>query len=301
MDDPLHWIPVFFFLSSFVFFGLPHGAVDHWLYFRGRGIPLTPKSLSLFCAVYFGIFVLFVFLWVLFPAPSAIGFLILTAYHWGEGEYQYEKIQNGNPDTLLAVLRGLMPMALPLVFHSETYRAVLAGAVRKYSYGDVPEFSFFAYPQTGISVVAIVSILLLLHLFRTKTKGSKAEGKRAIAVNLLFFCGFLFLPPLVSVGLYFMFWHSIRHIRVACKAIASPVYDETSGVSWLHFYWIAAPFTLLSILFLTILLYSQNPPTLSAQVILGDYLLLLWALTWPHCIVCHISLNTFLDVGKKGV
>jgi Brp/Blh family beta-carotene 15,15'-monooxygenase len=68
--------------------GIPHGAIDHLLF-----IKKTNRSQLFFYSFYLFLIVLYVLAWVFFPLISLALFLILSAYHFGQSQFEhYDKL-----------------------------------------------------------------------------------------------------------------------------------------------------------------------------------------------------------------
>ena len=71
---------------SLVFFGLPHGAVDHDVIFALRPPPATAsprRTMAAILASYLGLCLLVAGGWFLVPRTWFAGFILLTWAHWG--------------------------------------------------------------------------------------------------------------------------------------------------------------------------------------------------------------------------
>ena len=62
--------------------GIPHGAIDHVLFFKKRKMSQTK-----FYSIYLGLSFLFVILWHILPVISLILFLLISAFHFGESQF----------------------------------------------------------------------------------------------------------------------------------------------------------------------------------------------------------------------
>ena len=81
---PIVWQLLPFYLSLFIL-GMPHGAADHLLLWGLTGKDsISFKIVSLL--VYVSISGLYLFAWGIWPVYSAVFFLALTIFHWGQGD-----------------------------------------------------------------------------------------------------------------------------------------------------------------------------------------------------------------------
>jgi Brp/Blh family beta-carotene 15,15'-monooxygenase len=275
------------FLASLVLLGMPHGALDHLVWFKGSGRRFGIAALLCFCGVYLSIGIVAVGLWWLAPVWCAGGLILLTWFHWGDGDRMHEAAGEGLAGWLFLAWRGSLPMLVPLLLHPHDYAAVLHGAVLVVD----P-----AAPGLGLLDVVVgaefrsgvAGVLLVLGgVYWWRAGRFQSAARRLALEDLLLIGGFLVLPPLVSIGLYFMLWHSWRHIQLLALALGQPVARVGGGVNWSSFYLRAAPFTLAGISFVVGLALLAGPRLGDVNLLVGVYLIVLWGLTWPHAILCH--------------
>jgi Brp/Blh family beta-carotene 15,15'-monooxygenase len=177
-------------LMTFVaIFGLPHGALD---------LPLAEALLPLekgrekiwFIAVYLGFALLVIGIWIVFPGPSLLAFLIYSAFHFS-GDWQDSR-------SILRWTGGIATIGAPALFRTN----------------DVTVFFEYLAPQSsaslaadclavaaGIALLVLVASLFLLPSLRT----------RAATEQAFIFIAAACLTPLVYFVLYFCILHSIRH------------------------------------------------------------------------------------------
>ena len=284
--------PSLIFLGTLLVLGMPHGAIDHYLYFSARKRLITPKALMRFAGVYLLAAVVMTGFWLLFPGAAIWGLVLLTWFHWGDSDWIYEKNRGHKVPLVFGIWRGSLPMLVPLIGNSVAYLEVLATGVQVVN----PEASLagcelfqsgFFLPLLGVFLIILGiinwSLILRSPLMR---KGSL----RLLAEDLSLLLLFLLLPPLASVGLYFAFWHSSRHIRLSARIIGPPLEKEFKGVNWGRFYCMAFPFTAAGIILMVLLAWVILGLRGAVSTLLGSYLITLWALTWPHAWVVRKSL-----------
>jgi Brp/Blh family beta-carotene 15,15'-monooxygenase len=125
IPDTLLYTP---FIISALFLGLPNGAVDHTI---PNKINSSYKS-SQIVMLYLTLMILYLILWYLEPLLSAIIFIIITWIHWGQGDlYVYDSVLKSNhtvgnlQKVLHIIIRGSLPMFVPLCFHRSQYVEVI--------------------------------------------------------------------------------------------------------------------------------------------------------------------------------
>lgn len=287
------------FLSSLLVLGMPHGAIDHHLYFRLIDKPMTSWPLFFFVMAYLGVAGLMFGLWWLVPFVGVWGLIVLTWYHWGEGDLLFEARRGNRPGLAFGVWRGALPMLLPVLLNPEVYVRVLEGALFAMGSVDSPGWvNWVAAPPSRIALAVLVLVLgcvAWVGLCREPTPAPLLQRyavEDVVLVNL-----FLWLDPLLSIGIYFIFWHSMRHVRVSATVMGETLWNGRT-VRWGRFYALAFPFTLAGVFFLLLIHVWAIPLETAPYLLVGIYLVLLWALTWPHALICHLMGKYIKNSGK---
>lgn len=105
-----------------VLLGLPHGALDHLVPAR-LGLPWarTPFWAGLYLLAYVAFAALYLGLWLLVPQVAFTGFLLITVWHWGQGDQRFLEIFLGRlrPTRwgawVTVLVRGGLPIVSPVV------------------------------------------------------------------------------------------------------------------------------------------------------------------------------------------
>lgn len=216
------WVWLAPWLASVVVLGLPHGALDPWVPFRMLGRPVESTTFIAFCAAYLAVAALVVGLWRVAPEAAALGFIILTWAHWGQGDVYALRalgwdahLSTRSHLVLAGIVRGALPMAVPLAAQPQAYAEVMADVVRLFD--PVRASSAEAWvsslaPEARVGLAALFGGYLLWGLVAAARGGSwRSLGLDLAEVGglILFFS---LLPPLWSVGVYFCAWHALRHL-----------------------------------------------------------------------------------------
>jgi beta-carotene 15,15'-dioxygenase len=271
------------FAVSVLVFGLPHGALDHLVPARDDPTVDPRRSIRAVVALYAVLGGATALLWLLAPALGFGLFIAITWYHWGQGDLWIERARTasaiGRADAVLTLLlRGALPMLMPLVARPADYALVLSLTTR--AAGGAVSGDGLLAPPWRIAAGAIVAALLVAHVaVRAARRTPLAEDLVETAVLLGFFAA---VPPVLAVGLYFTFWHSVRHIvrlelldPVARRELA----DGRLLGPFARFLRDAWPVTLCAVALLVALALLVHDAGL------GTYLLLIAALTTPHAVV----------------
>ncbi|UPV72855.1 Brp/Blh family beta-carotene 15,15'-dioxygenase [Halorussus limi] len=289
------------FLASLVVFGLPHGAADHLAVERlGGRRPLVAVG-----AAYLVGGALFLAAWLAAPALGFVSFVLLTWYHWGQGDLYVllavgDHLRTRGQRLLALAVRGGIPMVVPLVAFPEVYRSVAAATVRLFDSGGVTVTALdVAFgPAVRVAVGGGLAALSLAALVLGGVRGGLASrGWRVDALETgLLWAYFLLVPPILAVGLYFCLWHSVRHVvrLLAVEDGGRSLAPGRLGVGLAGFARDALPNTVGALVVLGGLAVLA-PPEGGFLSLLALYLVLLAVLTLPHAAVV-----TWMD-WREGV
>ena len=67
-------------LAAIMFFGVPHGAIDHKIHLKFS----KKSSVGKFILIYVSVGLAFLLWWLLMPLKALLFFIILSAYHFGQ-------------------------------------------------------------------------------------------------------------------------------------------------------------------------------------------------------------------------
>ena len=291
---------------SVVVLGLPHGAVDHLVLPRARGEPVSTRSLAFVGLVYLAVGGLYAVVWLIAPAFAFALFILTTVVHWGQGDVAalVEFLDPPHLDArssryLTLVVRGGVPMLVPLVAFPDRYAFVARSIVGAIDPGAAialePAFSSTARTIVAAGFGSILVASLTLGFVRTETGGRT----RWIvdAVETLALVGyFSIVPPVLAIGLYFCFWHSLRHVlrtMLLDSTASAALARHEFGAAGRRFARDATPLTLggLGVLVGVGIVVPSTPA--STADLLGIYLVAIAVLTLPHVVIV-----TLLDLER---
>ncbi len=297
-DIPLlyQFIPL---IASTVVLGMPHGAVDHLLLPRERNERLTRDWMVRVGLVYLVFGIAYTLVWFVAPVAAFVFFILLTWFHWGQGELYplielvgADYIRDRGQRMLTILTRGGAPMLVPLVAFPAQYEFVATALVGLFDAGAATALEPVFEPTGRAVVGAVYATLVGATILRGYVYVSET-GPWVIDVGelLLLTCFFLLVPPILAIGIYFCFWHSIRHIvRTTLLHEESVRSYESRDIVHIgrQFSRDAAPLTAvaLSFMFLLYILVPQTPTQLTDLVAL--YLVLIAVLTLPHVVIVTI-------------
>jgi Brp/Blh family beta-carotene 15,15'-monooxygenase len=263
--------------------GLPHGAVDHvvpgWLSAR----PLPWRSLAALLLVYVAVAAAGAAALRLAPAATLVVFLAVAGWHFGRGEAATAAEAAGRPvpgageDLLPTLAHALVAVALPLLAHPEATRVVLVVLAP-----DLPPPS--AWVRTAVLALALaVAGAAVLRLVITGRGGEAAE-------LALLTAAFAVVNPIAMFGVYFGFWHALRH-TARLVDLAAPAGPVAVGVR--RFALHAALPTAGALLVLAgVWVTAHLAPDSGSSALLVTELATLAALTFPHaCVVALLDVR----------
>jgi Brp/Blh family beta-carotene 15,15'-monooxygenase len=287
---------------SVLVLGLPHGAVDHLVEARLQGAALRPAGFLLFCAGYLALAGLVLLGWHVSPMLGLTGFIALTVYHWGQGDLHAllsldggRHLRRRRARLSALLLRGALPMLVPLLAFPALYAE---GAGRMVALFALPTAPVELALRTGLQgpALGVLTALVAGHAWLSWPRREQPGEEHARALRdwrgdlrdvALLAAFFSVVPPTLSIGLYFCFWHATRHVArlidLDPRTIARPKGGLLVGLA--GFARDAAPLTVAAIGLLLghAVLLPQRPDSPAAWA--AGYLVWIAALTLPHAVV----------------
>ncbi|WP_338740945.1 Brp/Blh family beta-carotene 15,15'-dioxygenase [Haloplanus salilacus] len=293
------WVRYLPLAASLLLFGLPHGAVDHLAPPRAAGRPTAPRWMALVGVAYLLLGGGYAVLWTVAPVVSAALFVALTWFHWGQGDlYALDALGADHLDgrgvragTLL--VRGGLPMLVPLLAHPERYRQVVDAWVSLFGRHLALSVTVDARLGLGVAFAAVTAATLLAGYRRADGPAWRHDAVETLSLWVYF----LVVPPLVAIGVYFCLWHSLRHIARLIgidRDGARVAFVERGAVAaLLRTGREAAPLTGLSVVLLVgagVVVGIETVPGRLAAL----YLVFIAVLTLPH-----VAVVTWMDRAER--
>jgi Brp/Blh family beta-carotene 15,15'-monooxygenase len=274
--------------------GLPHGAVDYLVPFRA-GDGSLGRSLGAVGLLYLVLGGAYALCWFLAPVPAAVGFVLLTWYHWGQGDLHplvalagADHLRSRPLRAATVVVRGGLPMLVPLLAFPAVYRSVLASFVAPFVPG-AGGLAWVTDPGLRLALGGGFALLTVGTLAAGRLAATRDDvdvgGWRIDACETgLLWAFFLVVPPVLAVGAYFCGWHSLRHV-VRYALLGDDDRDRRAVPSARRFARDALPTTIgaLALLGAFALLVPAPPTTVAGWVALS--LVFVAVLTLPHVAV----------------
>lgn len=209
VPDRAGWVLGPALLLGLVGLGVAHGACDQFV------VPATHPALArdrvrywvVFLTGYLGLAAGVGALWWWQPSLAVTLFFGLTIWHWGSGDAPLSPYRG--LWVAHSLLRGALLFTVPLLRWPTETRALtndllaLAGAA---------PVSVATVSQTARLLGPVVLgghlLLWLAYCWRGQAKLAVADLLEILLLSALL----LALPPVLSAGVYFVFWHSLQHV-----------------------------------------------------------------------------------------
>lgn len=255
-------------LLLIAFIGIPHGAVDHLLFLKK-----TNRNKTYFYSFYIALLTLYGISWIYFPMISLSLFLILSAYHFGQSQFEKYDVHTLTKK-IIGFIWGVIVLSGLVVFNFNEIQIVLT---------DYDELNTFVslFNLQYFKIICLISTITFLIIGLVNLR-FKSLVKELIYISLIGVT-FLIQPLLLGFALFFIFNHSYTVMRSEYNFLSK--YDTHFNLS--KFIKALTPFTLLSILGIFFLYYLSSTGwiTMSLPFIL---LITISSLTFPHAIVMEV-------------
>ena len=254
-------------LAAILFFGVPHGAIDHKIHLK-----FSKKSnVRKFILIYVSVGLAFLLWWLLMPLKALLFFIILSAYHFGQE--LIEDIAETPKNSILNLIWGFIILVSPIVLKFNELLPTLNFI------GSQP---ILPIPK-DLQIITVLAIHLVgyVYLVYLLLKGviHKVAFVRLIVFSIYLLGSYLLLPFIVAFSLYFVLFHSINAMRHQFFWMK----DRSIDYTFIIFLKDLSPFTLLTIVGLAGLIYYLNPDDWS--VFFTYFFVFISLLTLPHAML----------------
>jgi beta-carotene 15,15'-dioxygenase len=281
------------FVIGMVLLGLPHGALDHLVPFRvGWTWAGYPLGLGLYLLVYVALAATYFALWLIAPTLAFLGFLIATVLHWGQGDVRFLEIFLGRlrpnrlATTVSVLLRGSLPIVVPVLAFPATAESLYEHAAHGLG------LNATRLELAGPVMVSLGAYMLVL-LFAYAFFAVRSAPNRAVlwidALEVLLLIAlFSGVPAYMSVGIYFIAWHSLRHL--ARLIVLRPEHASSlKAGEWVRpvarLMLELLPITCAALLMLTGLYVWKISYATGLESFVALYLVMISAVTKPHLLL----------------
>ncbi len=208
------------FLLSLVLVGMPHGAIDLLVAARLHQAR-SPRAVLASFTPYLILMGAAVLILICKPALALIAFAALSVLHFSLSDFQElrRRVPHHRVTHLLsAISRSVIVLALPFATSAprtlELVNQLLTLVGSPSRIIDPRGAELFALAGLGLAGLGTLFSWASL-LAATVKPGWIALRDEVVEMGGLFL-GFLILDPLFAAGVYFLAWHSLRHVRELC-------------------------------------------------------------------------------------
>ena len=288
------WLQYLPLAASLILFGLPHGAVDHLVVSR-----LARRwSMAAIVVGYLALAGAYLAVWLVAPVLAFVLFIALTWYHWGQGDlatlvsvtpagYLRTRVQRG----LALMVRGGLPMLVPLLAAPDTYREVADASVGLFRADGASAISWAFDGPARLAAGVAFTILVVVSVavaWPGPDPALRRQWATYTAETVLLAAYFVVVPPVLAIGIYFCCWHSTRHIARIIETSQEPGTDSGRRRPGPALRWFAREASLPTagaLILLAILAIAVPRPPGGPLAFTGLYLVGLALLTFPHTLV----------------
>lgn len=255
-------------------FGIPHGAIDHVLFFKKNQV-----SQLKFYGAYFGLIVLFLVGWVFEPFWSFVFFLILSAFHFGESQLNDLTLKRTLQRPFLFLTWGLTLLLSLIYFNADELTSYTA------YFSDTEGFqAVYQHPfLSGAFVMFNVLTIGMLVVFPKKESFDwNRLGGELFLMGLIHLTFYLF-PFIIGFTMYFVVLHSLHVMSQEFKFLRKEDVRFTAA----DFLKLLMPYSVLSIFFTVITLWLSYIDVIPVSIPLLA-LIIISTITLPHAVVMHL-------------
>ncbi|ELZ47555.1 Brp-like protein [Halorubrum californiense DSM 19288] len=281
--------------------GMAHGAVDHLVPLRGAPDVSLPRSIAVVSVVYAVLGGAVVAAFFAAPVAAFVGFIALTWLHWGQGDVAtlavagVGHLPSSAERWLALVVRGGLPMGVPLLAHPEEYRLVAEWIVGLFlvdagaaATAVNPLFTPAVRIGVGVGMAAATLASVGLGYYRVGNGRDPGGWRRDVGELAVLWAWFLLAAPVFAIGVYFALWHALRHVgRLVLvdpeAASAASAGDAVGALA--RFGRDAAPLTLGGFLAVAAVGVSVPAGVAAPGDLLAVSLVAIAAMTLPHVVV----------------
>ena len=193
--------------ASIAIVGVPHGGLDH---LTGRKL-LANRLASMWPLVFFPAYLVVALLvvagWFLLPLMTAVVFFVISAWHFGF-EDDRSRLQSTIADNIASVAVGGLVIWIPMLTQAERVGSILQSIVPSGL-----SVSVSAIIGTSQAIACVLVPVAALVIARDVMRGRLSRALRNTSFSVLF----AVTDVLISFGIYFCGWHSIRGLARLAK------------------------------------------------------------------------------------
>ena len=274
--------------ASVLIIGMPHGALDHKIYFKALHKEETLKTQIVFYAGYLLVVAVYAWLWYVQPFIGFVLFMLFTLYHFGQSDTERLPL-SGALKQLFILSRGLSIAGLILFGSDPFYTSRIVESVTGISLISII-YNFTTAEDLRIFFALLYpSVFLLGSIFSKQVALKSWLSIDALVVPALF----SLVDPIFAFALYFGLWHGYNHTKTMLDFLNSK--DQQIGFKW--FYKETALFSAISYIGL-ILIYFLVEAFGDEALLVAILFTLISVITLPHMLVVEQMYRAFDKVKE---
>ncbi|MEL7003114.1 MAG: Brp/Blh family beta-carotene 15,15'-dioxygenase [Bacteroidota bacterium] len=268
-DGLLNYTPQIFLVSIFLV-GIPHGAVDHLIFFKKKKVP--GRSLLKFYSQYIGLIFIVGIVWYFFPGFSFLTFLVISAYHFGQSQLYYFRVKKWFGHVLYLVW-GIFVLSSIILFNFAECQLIFES------------FEWFNAPKVLSPTVLMAFYLVsgatlcvgFIGAYLTHSITSREVFFETLLVIILIVMS-VKATAVFTFTVYFGLWHSFKSLILEYEEVKTIIQTP------LRFILALLPFTLMALIGLigAYYLLTFNFTDISPYMV---FIVIISALTVPHLLV----------------
>lgn len=249
--------------------GIPHGAIDHLIFLKK-----TCQNKVFFYSFYLLLISIYAAFWFFFPVASLSFFLLLSAYHFGQSQFQRHSRLSSIEKKVIGFSWGSTVLSLFVLLNLDEIVVMIS------SYEDFSAFSMLFDPNIFYIIATISGIVLAITALKNK---SKFNFTHELVYLILIVFTFYYQSLFLAFSLFFVFNHSLEVMQSEYKFLRK--FDLNFNLS--KFVVALTPFTLISF-FGTIFLYYLSVIEMIEISLPFIILITISSLTLPHAVVMEV-------------
>lgn len=227
-ERPAAWL----WIAALLIAGMPHGSYD-LAAMRGSRWAHTARAFAAIATLYTLGMLLCGVVFLLAPAVGTVGFLVLSAHHFGLSDSIHTRLTRSLafPNHLFAAARGSVVIAAPFAFQPAESWAVFADiAAAMGSHAPRPANLGMIAGSLTLAAVVIVSVGLVSAWRRHRRGLALEEAAIVVAAAALAFV----VDPLLAIGVYFVVVHAAGHCLRADRVDTPAVPPSAKNIWRVH-------------------------------------------------------------------
>lgn len=249
--------------------GLMHGATDHFLFMNSNGLN-TKNSIPLnFFIKYLLTLIIMALAWWFFPRVAFTVFILTSAYHFGQTQWQYLALsENAISKKILYVVWGMLVLSIIVLLNGNESDQLINSVLNTNFKVKTLMPLTFGFGALWLLLVVLLYKKVFLTTFLFELLELAVIIFVALQANLL-----------ISFGLFFGLWHSLRASQVQIDKM-----DEDQSFNWKDFLKGSIPFTIISLIGIALLLFASEKldQTIRPEML---FLIAISILTMPHMVI----------------